>query len=328
MRSSIFLLGPLLARFGEANLHLPGGCSIGKRPIDLHLAGLRSLGAVIHEREDGISALCLGLRGNEIHLRYPSVGATENILMAAVAAKGYTRITGCAREPEIVELCLFLNACGARISGIGSDSLQIQGREAKELHPVRFHIGGDRIAAATWLYGAAGCGGHVCVEGIAPVYLRNVLKHLSAMGCVCLEHDMCVELYASGKPLSADVVTGPYPDYPTDLQSIAMAVLGKATGISMVTERVFENRFGVAEELEKFGVRLKVQDQSAMIYGNDLLHGATAQATDLRGGAALIVAGLIAEGETHILGVSHIDRGYEHPEQLLCSLGAEIKRRA
>jgi UDP-N-acetylglucosamine 1-carboxyvinyltransferase len=328
MRSSIFLLGPLLARFGEANLHLPGGCSIGKRPIDLHLAGLRSLGAVIHEREDGISALCLELRGNAIHLRYPSVGATENILMAAVAAKGYTRITGCAREPEIVELCLFLNACGARISGIGSSSLQIQGRDVRELQAVRFCIGGDRIAAATYLYGAAGCGGHVCVEGIAPVYLRNVLTHLAAMGCICLEHDTSVELYASGKPMPADVVTGPYPAYPTDLQSIAMAVLGRARGISVVTERVFEKRFGVAGELEKFGVRLKVQDQSAMIYGSDMLHGTTAHATDLRGGAALMVAGLMAEGETHILDVAHIDRGYEAPEQVLCGLGAEIKRRA
>lgn len=327
MRSSIFLLGPLLARFGEANLHLPGGCCIGKRPIDLHLAGLRSLGAVIHEREDGISALCLEMRGSVIHLRYPSVGATENLLMAAAAAKGYTRITGCAREPEIVELCLFLNACGARITGIGSEMLQIQGVDPADLHAVHYEVGGDRIAAATYLYAAAGCGGHICVEGIYPVYLRAVLEHLSQMGCIVYEHEQAVELLANTRPLPADIVTGPYPEYPTDLQSIAMAVLGRARGIAVVSEQVFENRFLVAKELEKFGVRLKVRDRSAMIYGKDVLHGSTVHATDLRGGAALIVAGLMSEGETVLLDVSHIDRGYEAPEYVLRGLGADIRRR-
>lgn len=327
MRSSIFLLGPLLARFGEANLHLPGGCCIGKRPIDLHLAGLRSLGAVIHEREDGISALCLEMRGSTLCLRYPSVGATENILMAATAAKGYTRIVNCAREPEIVELCLFLNACGARITGIGSGTLQIQGVAPSELHAVRYEVGGDRIAAATYLYAAAGCGGHICVEGIYPVYLRAVLDHLAKMGCIIYEHEQAVELLTNTVPLPADVVTGPYPEYPTDMQSIAMAVLGRARGMAVISERVFEARFLVAKELEKFGVRLKVQGRSAMIYGTDELHGATAHATDLRGGAALMVAGLMSEGETVLLDVSHIDRGYEAPEHVLSGLGADIWRR-
>lgn len=328
MRSSIFLLGPLLARFGEANLHLPGGCCIGKRPIDLHLAGLRSLGAVIHEREDGISALCLGMRGASLHLRYPSVGATENILMAAAAAQGYTRITNCAREPEIVELCLFLNACGAKITGIGSGTLQVQGVALSAFHAGRFEVGGDRIAAATYLYAAAGCGGHICVEGIYPAYLHAVIGHLSRMGCVVREHEQALELMTNTAPQPADIVTGPYPAYPTDMQSIAMAVLGRARGVSSVSERVFEDRFLVAKELEKFGVRLKVQDRSAMICGTDTLHGAAVHATDLRGGAALMVAGLMAEGETVLFDVSHIDRGYEAPEQILRSLGADIRRRA
>ncbi len=326
MRSSIFLLGPLLARFGEANLHLPGGCCIGKRPIDLHLSGLRSLGAVIHEKEDGVSALRIELRGSQIRLRCPSVGATENILMAAVAAKGYTRIVNCAREPEIVELCLFLNACGADIRGIGSAALQIRGVEPAHLHSVSWQVGGDRIAAATYLYSTAGCGGHIQVDGIYPAYLSQVLDHLRKMGCAIREHGQGVELFSEGNPQSADVVTGPYPAYPTDLQSIAMAVLGRAEGGSSVTERVFEDRFLVAGELEKFGVRLKVSGRRAMIYGTEKLYGASVHATDLRGGAALMVAGLMAEGETLLTDVFHLDRGYEAPEQVLLKLGADIRR--
>jgi UDP-N-acetylglucosamine 1-carboxyvinyltransferase len=326
MRSSIFLLGPLLARFGEANLHLPGGCSIGKRPIDLHLAGLRSLGAVIHERPDGLSALSLGLRGNEIRLTYPSVGATENILMAAVAAKGYTRIAGCAMEPEVVQLCLFLNSCGAKIYGIGSSSLLICGVEPENLHAVSFAVEGDRIAAATYLYAAAGCGGHIRVEGIRPSVLDQVIAHLVRMGCRCEMGEQYVELWASGQCLPADVVTGPYPAYPTDMQSMALAVLAGAAGSSVVTERVFEDRFKVTDELKKFGVRLQVRGRSVMIYGNDALEGNTVCAPDLRGGAALMIAGLMARGETRILQVAHIDRGYEEPEQAFRNLGAAIFR--
>lgn len=331
MRSSVFLLGPLLGRFGEANLHLPGGCAIGVRPLDIHFAGLRSLGAVISAREESITAICIDLRGGEIILRYPSVGATENIVMAAVCAKGFTTIKNCAREPEIVELCLFLNGCGARIKGIGSSTLIIEGVPHTELYPSVYRVGGDRIAAATYLYAVAGCGGEVCINGIYPSYLTAVIDHLTVMGCDLRSNKDSIELrsncgQASTKPAAADISTGPYPLFPTDMQSIAMAVLTSACGVSHVTENVFEGRFLVINELKKFGVRLKVRGRSAIIYGAENLKGACAQATDLRGGAALLVAGLMADGETHITGLNHIDRGYEAPEKVLRSLGADICR--
>ncbi len=326
MRSSVFLLGPLLARFGEANLHLPGGCQIGPRPIDIHLSGLRSLGAVISERDGCIAAIALFLRGCDLRLRYPSVGATENILMAAVCATGYTTIRNCAREPEIVELCMFLNACGAKIRGIGSDTLIIQGVPVSDLHTVEYRVGGDRIATATYLYAVAGCGGHIHIDGVYPIYLNAVLGHLTQINCDLRTGKDWVELKRDRELLSADVETAPYPGYPTDLQSIAMAVLMRAPGTSVVSENVFEDRFLVINEMKKFGVRLKVCGRSAIICGDEKLKGATVQATDLRGGAALIVAGLEAVGETHIIGLKHIDRGYETPEYFLKCLGADICR--
>ncbi len=328
MRSSVFLLGPLLARFGEANLFMPGGCRIGARPIDIHLAGLRSMGCVISEKDGCIAAICLQLMGCRINLRYPSVGATENILMAAVCASGYTTITNCAREPEVVELCLFLNECGARIKGIGSDTLIIQGVECKDLHATEYRVGGDRIAAATYLYAVAGCGGQIHIDGIYPAYLSAIMEHLRRMKCDLRTGKDWVELFRDKPIYGASVSTGPYPGYPTDLQSIAIAVLLSANSISHVSENVFEDRFLVINEMKKFGVRLKVCGRSAIIYGIEKLKGASVQATDLRGGAALMIAGLEADGETHITGLKHIDRGYEAPEYILKTLGADICRAA
>ncbi len=326
MRSSVFLLGPLLGRFGEANLHLPGGCQIGLRPLDIHFAGLRSLGAVVRERDGCIAAIALRLVGCEIVLRYPSVGATENILMAAVTAEGYTTMKNCAREPEIVELCMFLNACGARIRGIGSDTLVIKGVSCENLHATEYRVGGDRIAAATYLYAVAGCGGFVHVDGVYPVYLSAIIKHLAALNCDLRTGKDWVELSGNGQLCPADISTGPYPGFPTDMQSIAMAALLRANGVSHVSENVFEDRFLVINELKKFGVRLKVCGRSAIIYGAEKLKGANVQATDLRGGAALLVAGLTADGETHIAGLNHIDRGYQTPDEVLKCLGADICR--
>ena len=327
MRSSVFILGPLLARFGEANIHMPGGCAIGKRPIDLHLSGLRSLGAVIHDYGDRIVAVSVNLRGCQICLSYPSVGATENILMAAVLAAGITAIKGCAKEPEIVELCHFLNRCGAKITGIGSDTLIVQGVKPTELHPVSYSIAGDRIATGTYMYACAVCGGNVEINGICPLHLKAVCSHLSKMGCVIYEYENSIRIKSTGYLLPADVSTGPYPLYPTDMQPIAMAALTKAGGISKVTENVFEDRFKTADWLKCFGARLHVDNKSAIIIGVSCLCGTHATACDLRGGAALIIAGLMAEGESYISGLSFIDRGYERPEGVLRELGADICRR-
>ena len=297
MRSSIMLLGALLGRFCEAGVYSPGGCMIGKRPIDWHLRALRALGAEIQESEpDGfLHAQTTGLRGAEIIFPFPSVGAVENALFAAVAAVGRTVLRGCAREPEIGQLCHFLNGMGASIRGIGTDALIIEG--GLPLHDSRFVIGGDRIVAGTYLLAAASCSGEVIVDGVQTQELRALTG--------VLEH----------------------PAFPTDLQPFLMAALSRADGTSMLRETVFENRFGTAAELQKMGANIECSGNIARIDGVETLRGALVRARDLRGGAALTVAALGADGWTRVSECEHIERGYEDICRDLRALGAEIRRR-
>lgn len=309
MRSSIMLLGPLLGRLSEAGTCLPGGCSIGKRPVDLHLYALKRMGADIRLEGDRITASAIGLRGCEIEFAYPSVGATENALMAAVAAAGTTCIRGAAREPEIMELCRFLTAMGAQVSGSGTDTLIIQGQVP--LQDVVFEVAGDRIVAGTYLGAVMAAGGAVMLLNAPAHHMEEVLLQARKMGAeiqVCPEG---VRVEMNDRPGPAEIRTGPYPAFPTDLQSVMMAVASVARGVSRIEETVFEGRFATAKELQKLGAHIIIKDRVAEIAGRYPLLGGEVCATDLRGGAALAVAGLAAEQTTRIGGYAHIRRGYE-----------------
>ena len=325
MRSSIMLLGALLARTGEAVVYYPGGCMIGKRPIDLHLTALEKLGAQVRkiDEEGCISAEAPSLKGAAIHFPFPSVGATENAVFAAVAAEGSSYLSGCAREPEIDELCHFLNNMGASIRGIGSGSLFITGK--LPLHDSHFTVGGDRIVAGTYLMAAAGAGGEALVTGIESGQLREVSEDLRRMGAVVYEEEDLIYLKSEGRLKSLSVKTGPYPGFPTDLQSMMMVLMSLAGGGGTIEETIFENRFKTALELEKLGARIKTEDKKAYIYGPASLKGTWVEASDLRGGAALVSAGLSAEGITRIKNCGYIERGYEDICEDLKSLGAGIR---
>jgi UDP-N-acetylglucosamine 1-carboxyvinyltransferase len=326
MRSSIIFLGAVLGRCGACTLGYPGGCELGPRPIDLHLQALQRMGVRVHE-EGGI-LFCTaptGLHGARIHLRFPSVGATENILLAAVMASGETVITNAAREPEIVDLANYLGCCGARISGAGDSTIRIQG--VRKLHGCTYRIMPDRIVTATWLAAAAAAGGELSLQNTDVASLEGILDVLEQMNCRIFRTDDTICIHA-GKPLKAVryLKTMPYPGFPTDAQAIVTAALCKAAGTSMVEETVFENRFRHVDALIKMGADIQVAGRIAVVHGVSRLHGAAVEATDLRGGAALLVAGLSAEGQTIVTGISHIDRGYENPERVLHSVGAEIQR--
>lgn len=325
MRSSIMILGALLGRAGEAVTHYPGGCSIGKRPIDLHLYALRELGAEIEEDHEMITAKAVNLRGTDIHLTYPSVGATENAVLAAVLAEGETRIFGAAREPEIEEMCLLLNQMGARIAGLGSDVLVVRGVE--ELHDAVYRVVGDRIVAGTYLASVAAAGGRVRLCGLNASHLLSVLPVFQQMGMgIQVERD-AVTMESGCRPLPAVVDTGPYPGFPTDLQSPFMAVMAVGRGESLIRENVFEGRYETARELRKLGAQVIIEEKAAHIVGVTPLHGGEVEAKDLRGGAALVVAGLAAEGETVVTDCHHILRGYEDICRDLSALGARISSR-
>lgn len=327
MRSSIMLLGALLGRFCEAGVYSPGGCMIGKRPIDWHLRALRALGAEIQEPEsDGfLHAQTTGLRGAEIIFPFPSVGAVENALFAAVAAVGRTVLRGCAREPEIGQLCHFLNGMGASIRGIGTDALIIEG--GLPLHDSRFVIGGDRIVAGTYLLAAASCSGEVIVDGVQTQELRALTGVLEHMGVSLYQEPELIYVHSGQRLRAVSVKTGPYPAFPTDLQPFLMAALSRADGTSMLRETVFENRFGTAAELKKMGANIECSGNIARIDGVETLRGALVRARDLRGGAALTVAALGADGWTRVSECEHIERGYEDICRDLRALGAEIRRR-
>lgn len=326
MRASILFLGPLLARFGRAELPLPGGCRLGPRPIDLHLAALRQLGAEIAVEEGRLLCHAEKLRGAEICFPSPSVGATENALMAAAAAEGESLLLGCAREPEIVDLAAFLCAMGARIRGAGTDRIYVEG--VSRFHAARHRIIPDRIAAATTLCAAAACGGEVELGNCDPVALAPVLRSLGEMGCtLIIDGDRICLSRRGALKAPAPIRTGPWPAFPTDAQPPLLAASLRAEGESFFEETVFSARFAYAAELKALGARLRVSGQSSRVKGVPVLRGGELRALDLRGGAALLIGALQAEGVSRLWGAEYIDRGYEAPEQTLTALGARIQRK-
>ena len=324
MRSSIMLLGPLLGSMHQAVTSHPGGCSIGKRPIDLHLRALEQLGADIRVEGGRISASAARLKGTDLLLEYPSVGATENALMAAVAAEGTTRIFGAAKEPEIMELCRFLQEMGAGILGSGTDTLIVQG--GQPLHDCTFAVAGDRIVAGTYLGAVMAAGGEVLLRGAPVLHMKAEIRKVQGMGAEITECPEGFRAIMKGRPGPVRIQTGPYPEFPTDLQSVMMAVSAVADGTSVIEETVFEGRFGTAKELQKLGAHIIIRDRTARIEGVSPLTGGSVRAADLRGGAALVVAGLAAERETVIDGYAHIRRGYEDICRDLSGVGAMIGR--
>ncbi|MBO5199399.1 MAG: UDP-N-acetylglucosamine 1-carboxyvinyltransferase [Lachnospiraceae bacterium] len=327
-RASILLLGALAGREHRVRIARPGGCSIGERKIDLHLAALESLGMQVEEKGDVV--ICEGGQpeGCEIVLRFPSVGATENAILASVLAKGTTRIQNAAAEPEIGILCEFLNQAGAKITGAGTGTITIQGVEA--LSDTEYTLSGDRIVAGTYLAAAAGTHGEVRLRGVRIEELGSLLPLLEEMGCGVWadEEAGCVELWSKGKLKSAEVITKPYPGFPTDMQSQMLALFCRAEGISRVSETIFENRFHAAGELGKLGAKIQVEENTAIVTGAPL-SGGTVTAADLRGGAALVLAGLFAKGTTTVCDPqNYIGRGYEDIVRDLQRLGAEMKRLA
>lgn len=329
MRASVLIMGPLLARFGRAVLSLPGGCAIGARPIDLHLKGLETLGAAIQIRDDEVVAEVPGggrLKGERIFLRVPSVGATENLMMAASLAEGTTVIENAAEEPEIVDLAIFLNAMGADVRGAGTNVIRINGVE--RLHGAEHTIIPDRIEAGSYLLAGAITGSTVRVTNCIADHLRPVLDKIVESGSVIEVDEVAnaVTVHGTDKILPVDIKTLPYPGFPTDMQSQFMAYLTLAEGTSQVTETIFENRFMHVEELRKLGANIQTEGRNAFVNGVAKLHGASVRATDLRAGAALIIAGLAAEGETTIGDLYHLDRGYEDLIGKFQSLGADIRR--
>lgn len=323
MRSSVIFMGALLARCGEARLSLPGGCQLGKRPIDLHLSALRKMGAQIEE--DGPEIYCRAerLRGAEIELPFPSVGATENIMLAACSARGRTVIRGAAREPEISALQDYLAAMGAKISGAGSDTVTIEGFAASGRAACR--IIPDRIVASTIACAAAAVGGNVEMRGVAPEHFSTVLYFLNQAGCDIISNNRAVRVKSTGRlKAPGEISTQPYPGFPTDAQPVLMAALLRAEGKTVITENIFENRYRQVPELRRLGADIITQGRRAEIWGVDCLHGTALNATDLRGGAAMIVAGLSADGETVIFDDGHITRGYERFDVRLRALGADI----
>jgi UDP-N-acetylglucosamine 1-carboxyvinyltransferase len=325
MRSSIFLMGPLLARLGEVTISRPGGCAIGERRIDLHLAGLAALGAKAEESEGYITFRAKQLRGTNIFLSFPSVGATENIMMAAVLAKGTTKICNAAREPEIVDLQNFLNAMGARIRGAGTDTIEING--VSRLRSVSYRVIPDRIVAGTHILAAGIAQGHVQLTNTIPEHLTALIEVARSCGVeIKVYHDI-MEVKSTVRPRAYDrIITSPYPGFPTDLQAQLMVFLALARGTSVIKETIFEGRFRHVNELARMGASIYVDLGSAFIRGVGKFTGTNVEATDLRAGAALVLAGLAAEGTTTIEQIHHIDRGYDRLDLQLQQLGAEISR--
>lgn len=324
MRASFLVLGPLLARCGKVRLSLPGGCAIGSRPVNLHLKGLSAMGANLEVRGGCIEGATGGLRGARIYLDYPSVGATENIMAAATLARGTTILENAALEPEIVDLANFLNSMGAKISGAGTTTIRIDGVEA--LGATKHTVIPDRIEAGTLLLSGVISGGDIIVENIVPDYLKPLLAKLREVGAVVeeIEHT-AIRVASSGTLKAVDLKTLPYPGFPTDLQPQFMALLALAEGTSIVTETVFENRFRHVEGLSRLGAQIKVEGHHAIIQGTRILTGAPVCASDLRAGAALLLAALAAEGMTEISGIVHLRRGYSRLEERLARLGARIQ---
>ena len=324
MRSSVIFLGPILARCGRARLSLPGGCDIGQRPIDLHLSALRKLGAVIREQGGDILCEASDLQGRDIILSFPSVGATENTLLTATACGGVTRIINAAREPEITDLQEFLRKAGALVLGGGESVITVSGSTPRR--DVEHPILPDRLEAATFLCAAAACGGEVTLTGAEPEHVGTVIQCLRDAGCTVRSAGRTITLLAPKRLGSMPTVrTMPYPGFPTDSQAPLMAAACTAQGSALFIETIFENRFRHAAELQRMGADIRISGRTALVTGRQL-HGARVRSTDLRGGAALVVAALAAQGESRVEALTHIDRGYEHFAEKLIALGASIRR--
>lgn len=327
MRSSIVFLGSILGRMGKAVLSTPGGCEIGLRPIDLHLSSMEQFGATVVEKDGFIicSAEETGLVGTRITLAFPSVGATENIILAAVLAKGTTIITNAAREPEISDLADFLNRCGARIHGAGDSTITVEG--VRKLHSAEHTVIPDRIVASTYMIASAVTNGKICLRDIIPSHIGPTIQPLREAGCDIVVSGRWVCLSAPPRLNRIRMIrTMPYPGFPTDVQAQMMALTTVADGTSVIVENIFESRFKHIGELLRFGAKINVEGRMAVIEGVRNLYGANARATDLRGGSAMLIAGLCAKGITEVTEIHHIDRGYEKPEEVLAFLGADIKR--
>ena len=328
LRASFLVMGPLLARFGRAKVPLPGGCAIGSRPVDLHLKGLAALGAKIDHSHGFVTASAKRLKGAKIYLDFPSVGATENIMMAAALADGQTILENCANEPEIVDLANFINTIGGKVRGAGTDTIKIEGVKRLSAQNPRHSIIPDRIEAGTFMVAAAISRGDVTITNITPDHVRPVTAKLKEVNISVEESDESVRVFCepSREIVAADLKTLPYPGFPTDMQAQFMALMSTADGTSIITETVFENRFMQVGELKRMGAEIKIESRSAIIEGVSRLTGTQVTAPDLRAGAALILAALCADGVTEITGIHHIDRGYDHLETRLNKLGASIKR--
>lgn len=325
MRSSIFLMGPLLGRFNNVKVSYPGGCNIGNRAIDLHLKGLAALGANITERNGYITAESQGLKGAEIYLDYPSVGATENIMMAACKAKGISVIKNAAREPEIVDLEIFLNKMGAKVSGAGTAEIRIIGVD--KMSNCTHKIISDRIVAGTVMMAAAMTKGDVTINNVIPDYLDLIIVKLREMGAKITQYDTSIRVQGPSSLKAVDLIrTAPYPGFPTDMQAIMMIGLCMAQGTSLIIENVFDGRFKHVDEFRRMGASIKTDNRTAVIRGVEQLTGAYVEASDLRAGAALVLGGLAGENSTTIEQIHNIDRGYESIEDLFTGLGGNIKR--
>ncbi|MCI9261699.1 UDP-N-acetylglucosamine 1-carboxyvinyltransferase [uncultured Adlercreutzia sp.] len=327
MRASISVLGPLIGRFGEARVAMPGGCQIGARKIDMHLVGLEALG-VRFEVDHGVlhATTPNGLKGAHVTLEFPSVGATENMLMASVVAEGITAIENAACEPEIEDLANMLNAMGAKVAGAGTSLIEVEGVPLSAMHPCEHTTVGDRIEAGTFLVGGALTGGPLTVHGVDPAFLRMAIMKLRAMGCDVETGEDWVRVSRTEPLTSVDIQTLPHPGFPTDLQAQFMLLAALADDVSVITENVFENRFMFAAELMRMGADIELDDHHALVRGVAQLEGAPVSSTDLRAGAALVLAGIVADGETQVHHLEHIDRGYEDYAGKLASLGADIRR--
>ena len=326
MRASVLIMGPLLARLGKAKISMPGGCAIGTRPIDLHLKGLEALGADIQINHGDMNAVVPGgkLKGNRIYLDFPSVGATEHIMMAATTAEGTTVIENAAEEPEIVDLANFLNSMGANVRGAGTNDIKIEGVE--QLHGTTYTIIPDRIEAGSYMIAAAITGGDLLVKNVIIDHIKPLIAKMIECGVEIIEEGNNLRVRSNGRLKAVDIKTMPYPGFPTDMQAQFMALMTVAEGTSVFTETVFENRFMHADELRRMGANIKIDGRNAIVEGVSRLTGCKVKATDLRAGAALIVAALAAEGQTEITELQYIDRGYEDLIEKFQTIGADIVR--
>lgn len=324
MRASVEVLGPLVARYGRARVAMPGGCNLGARQIDMHMKGLTQMGARMTVSHGFVEAEASGLKGAHLYLDFASMGATENLLMAAALADGSTVIENAAKEPEVGDLVEFLRKMGAKISGAGTSTLEIEG--AASMSGVEHEVIGDRIEAGTLLLAGAVTRGAVTVRGIKPGFLEIFIEKMREAGCQVMTGEESLSVSVPGRVNGVEISTLPYPGFPTDLQPQMLTLLATADGTSFVTENIFENRFMVVDELNRLGADIKTHDHHAIVRGVRALSGAPVSCADLRAGAALVLAGLFADGATEVYDIEHIDRGYERFEEKLGSLGASVKR--